>query len=118
MSQKPKVAILTAGGLAPCLSSAVGGLIERYSELAPEVEIIGYLGGYKGLLLGQSVPVTAEVRANAKVLHKHGGSPIKNSRVKLTNVADCIKRHHPRAQQFEGDGFVAHGIVIRRCLRG
>jgi len=92
MSQKPKVAILTAGGLAPCLSSAVGGLIERYSELAPELEIIGYLGGYKGLLLGQSVPVTAEVRANAKVLHKHGGSPIKNSRVKLTNIADCIKR--------------------------
>ena len=91
-SQKPKVGILTAGGLAPCLSSAVGGLIERYTELAPEVEIIGYLGGYKGLLLGQSVPVTAEVRANAKVLHKHGGSPIKNSRVKLTNVADCIKR--------------------------
>lgn len=30
---KPKVAILTAGGLAPCLSSAVGGLIERYNEL-------------------------------------------------------------------------------------
>ena len=69
-----------------------GGLIERYSELAPEVEIIGYLGGYKGLLLGQSVNVTPEVRANAQVLHKHGGSPIKNSRVKLTNVADCVKR--------------------------
>src|SRR6187399_2534646 len=92
VSQKPKVAILTAGGLAPCLSSAVGGLIERYTELAPEIEIIGYLGGYKGLLLGKSVPVTAEVRANAQVLHKHGGSPIQNSRVKLTNVADCVKR--------------------------
>ena len=26
------VAMLTAGGLAPCLSSAVGGLIERYSD--------------------------------------------------------------------------------------
>jgi pyrophosphate--fructose-6-phosphate 1-phosphotransferase len=90
--EKTKVAILTAGGLAPCLSSAVGGLIERYSELAPEVEIVGYLGGYKGLLQGVSVPVTAEVRANAPVLHKHGGSPIKNSRVKLTNVKDCLKR--------------------------
>jgi len=29
------VAMLTAGGLAPCLSSAVGGLIERYTEIAP-----------------------------------------------------------------------------------
>jgi len=89
---KQKVAILTAGGLAPCLSSAVGGLIERYTELAPEVDIIGYLGGYKGLLQGRSVVVTPEVRAQAHVLHKHGGSPIQNSRVKLTNVADCIKR--------------------------
>jgi pyrophosphate--fructose-6-phosphate 1-phosphotransferase len=87
-----KVALLTAGGLAPCLSSAVGGLIERYSELAPEVELIGYLGGYKGLLLGQSVSVTPDVRARAAVLHKHGGSPIGNSRVKLTNIKDCIKR--------------------------
>jgi pyrophosphate--fructose-6-phosphate 1-phosphotransferase len=31
-----KIAMLTAGGLAPCLSSAVGGLIERYSELQPD----------------------------------------------------------------------------------
>jgi len=87
-----KVALLTAGGLAPCLSSAVGGLIERYSEIAPEVEIIGYLGGYKGLLLGESLPVTPEVRAQAPILHRHGGSPIGNSRVKLTNQADCEKR--------------------------
>jgi pyrophosphate--fructose-6-phosphate 1-phosphotransferase len=90
--KKQKVAILTAGGLAPCLSSAVGSLIQRYSELAPELEIIGYLGGYKGLLLGSSVAVTPEVRAGAGVLHKHGGSPIGNSRVKLTNVKDCLKR--------------------------
>ena len=88
----PKVAMLTAGGLAPCLSSAVGGLIERYSEIAPEVELIGYRGGYKGLLLGDSIPVTPEVRAQAHLLHRHGGSPLGNSRVKLTNVADCVKR--------------------------
>jgi len=90
--KKHKVALLTAGGLAPCLSSAVGGLIERYSELAPEVELIGYLGGYKGLLKGESLKVTEEVRKNAPVLHRHGGSPIGNSRVKLTNQADCEKR--------------------------
>lgn len=90
--KKHKVALLTAGGLAPCLSSAVGGLIERYTEIAPEVEIVGYLGGYKGLLKGESLKVTAEVRENAAVLHRHGGSPIGNSRVKLTNQADCEKR--------------------------
>ncbi len=87
-----KVALLTAGGLAPCLSSAVGGLIERYTELYPDIEIICYRGGYKGLLQGDSIQVTEEIRASAGTLHDHGGSPIGNSRVKLTNVKDCIKR--------------------------
>ncbi|NEC93054.1 6-phosphofructokinase, partial [Streptomyces sp. SID12501] len=77
---------------APCLSSAVGGLIERYTEIAPDVEIIAYQHGYHGLLLGESVTITPEVRAKAGVLHRFGGSPIGNSRVKLTNAADCVKR--------------------------
>ena len=86
------VAMLTAGGLAPCLSSAVGGLIERYTEVASDVRIIAYLNGYAGLLTGRSVEVTDEVRARAGLLHAFGGSPIGNSRVKLTNVDDCVKR--------------------------
>ena len=86
------VAMLTAGGLAPCLSSAVGGLIEQYSEVAPDIRIIAYLNGYAGLLTGKSVEVTSEVRANAHRLHAFGGTPIGNSRVKLTNVEDCVRR--------------------------
>ncbi|TDD98820.1 pyrophosphate--fructose-6-phosphate 1-phosphotransferase [Jiangella asiatica] len=115
-----KVAMLTAGGLAPCLSSAVGGLIERYTEIAPEVEIIGYLDGYAGLLTGRSVTVTPELRSTASRLHRFGGSPIGNSRVKLTNVADCVKRGlvqegqdplHVAAQQLTRDGVdVLHTI--------
>lgn len=84
--------MLTAGGLAPCLSSAVGGLIQRYTEVAPDVRIIAYLNGYAGLLTGKSVEVTAEVRAAAGRLHAFGGSPIGNSRVRLSNVEDCVKR--------------------------
>jgi len=87
-----KVAMLTAGGLAPCLSSAVGGLIERYTDAAPEVELIGYTDGYAGLLAGRSVHVTPEVRERAHLLHRFGGSPLGNSRVKLTNVDDLVKR--------------------------
>ena len=89
---KHRIAMLTAGGLAPCLSSAVGGLIERYTALAPDAGMIGYLSGYKGLLQGKSIPVTPEVRRHAAILHQHGGTPLGNSRVKLTNVADCVKR--------------------------
>ena len=90
---KPKkVGILTAGGLAPCLSSAIGGLIERYTEIDPSIEIICYINGYKGLLLGDSIKVDAKMREQAHLLHLYGGSPIGNSRVKLTNVKDCVKR--------------------------
>ena len=87
-----KVAILTAGGFAPCLSSAIGGLIERYTEVAPEVEIIAYRHGYQGLLKGDFLVVDDTVRANAALLHKFGGSPVGNSRVKLTNAKDLVKR--------------------------
>ncbi|HEY9411721.1 MAG TPA: pyrophosphate--fructose-6-phosphate 1-phosphotransferase [Jiangellaceae bacterium] len=115
-----KVAMLTAGGLAPCLSSAVGGLIERYTEIAPEIELIGYLDGYAGLLTGRSLTITPEIRAGAHRLHRFGGSPIGNSRVKLTNVADCVKRGlvaegqdplHVAAEQLARDGVdVLHTI--------
>jgi pyrophosphate--fructose-6-phosphate 1-phosphotransferase len=89
---KHKIAMLTAGGLAPCLSSAIAELIGRYTEIAPEAEMVGYLNGYAGLLQGTSLAVSPEIRARVNILHAHGGSPIGNSRVMLTNVADCVKR--------------------------
>src|SRR3982751_1023441 len=108
-----RVALLTAGGLAPCLSSAVGGLIERYTEIAPDVEIICYRSGYAGLLTGDYPPPPPESREKPGLLHRFGGSPIGNSRVKLTNVADCVKRGlvregqdplHVAAEQLTKDG--------------
>jgi len=115
-----RVALLTAGGFAPCLSSAVGGLIERYTEIAPEIEIIAYQHGYHGLLTGTKIVVDDEARAKAGLLHRFGGSPIGNSRVKLTNAADCVKRGlvaegqnplHVAAEQLKADGVdVLHTI--------
>ena len=115
-----RVALLTAGGFAPCLSSAVGGLIERYTEISPEVEIIAYQHGYWGLLQGKYVEVTDTVRAKAGLLHQFGGSPIGNSRVKLTNYEDCFKRGlvsegqdplEAAAEQLKADGVdVLHTI--------
>jgi pyrophosphate--fructose-6-phosphate 1-phosphotransferase len=117
-----RVALLTAGGLAPCLSSAVGGLIERYSEVAPDVEIIAYLNGYHGLLSGRHLDVTPEVRAKAGLLHKFGGSPIGNSRVKLTNTADLIKRgliaDGQNALQVAAERLVADGVDVLHTIGG
>lgn len=117
-----KVALLTAGGLAPCLSSAVGGLIQRYTEVAPDVEIIAYRGGYQGLLLGEKMEVTPAVREKAHLLHLFGGSPIVNSRVKLTNVADCVKRglvqEGQDPQQVAADQLVADGVDVLHTIGG
>ena len=87
-----KIAFLTAGGIAPCLSSSIGALIESYNNLAPEAEMIGYLNGYRGLLQGKSLRFSDEVKTDYPILYNFGGSPIGNSRVKLTNTDDCVKR--------------------------
>ncbi len=117
-----KVGILTAGGLAPCLSSAIGGLIQRYTEIAPDVEIICYKNGYWGLLKGLSYKVSPEIRENAGVLHLYGGSPIGNSRVKLTNVADCLKRGLVKEgqdpQQVAADQLVKDGVDVLHTIGG
>jgi len=87
-----KIAFLTAGGIAPCLSSSIGALIEKYNEIAPDAKLIGYLNGYRGLLLGNSIEFPDSAKTNFATLYDFGGSPIGNSRVKLTNVDDCVKR--------------------------
>ena len=120
--QVKKVGILTAGGLAPCLSSAIGFLIDEYTRTAPDVEIIGYINGYMGLLKGESIPVTPEVRRHALYLTEHGGSPLGNSRVKLTNVEDCVKRGLVKEgevpQRVAADQLVKDGVDVLHTIGG
>ena len=87
-----KIAFLTAGGLAPCLSASIGSLINNYNQLVPDAKLLGYLNGYKGLLLGRSINIPNAVKEKAEILYSFGGSPIGNSRVKLTNTEDCVKQ--------------------------
>ncbi len=117
-----KVALLTAGGFAPCLSSAVGGLIQRYTEVAPDIEIIAYRHGYQGLLKGDYLTVTPEVREKAHLFHLFGGSPIGNSRVKLTNAKDLVKRGLVQEGvdplKVAADRLVADGVSILHTIGG
>lgn len=117
-----RVALLTAGGLAPCLSAAVGALIERYSEVAPGVEIIAYRNGYRGLLLGDFIVITPEIRSQAHLLQAFGGSPIGNSRVKLTNIQDCVTRGLVQPgqdpQQVAAEQLVADGVDVLHTIGG
>ncbi|QDG91148.1 pyrophosphate--fructose-6-phosphate 1-phosphotransferase [Rhizobium sp. NIBRBAC000502774] len=119
---KQKVAMLTAGGLAPCLSSAVGGLIERYSDVAPDIDIVAYRSGYQGVLLGDRIEINKDMREKAHLLHRYGGSPIGNSRVKLTNAADCAKRglvkEGENPLRVAAERLAADGITILHTIGG
>jgi len=91
------VGMLTSGGLAPCLASSVAHLIHFWSEAKKagkisDLSIRLYRDGYKGLLIGDSFEVSEDLWESCSALHDCGGSPIGNSRVKLTNVKDCIER--------------------------
>lgn len=91
------VGMLTSGGLAPCLASSVSHLIHFWNEAKKEGKISDltirlYIDGYKGLLTGDSFVVPEDVLDNVNVLHDVGGSPLGNSRVKLTNIKDCVAR--------------------------
>ncbi|MDP7127498.1 MAG: 6-phosphofructokinase, partial [Candidatus Marinimicrobia bacterium] len=108
-----KTAFLTAGGLAPCLSASIGALIKQYYVKEPDADLIGYLNGYRGLLLGHSISFPDNAHSHADTLMKYGGSPIGNSRVKLTNVENCVKNGYIKdgenpvevaANQLKSDG--------------
>ena len=87
-----KVAFLTSGGIAPCLSSSIGRLMYNYSRINKNVEFIGYLNGYKGLLTDKKIILPNNLGDQINVLYSFGGTFLGNSRVKLTNKEDCIKK--------------------------
>ena len=117
-----KIAFLTAGGIAPCLSSSIGYLIERYNQIAPNAELMGYLNGYQGLLTGNSVIIPEKVKVEHNILHDFGGSPIGNSRVKLTNIEDCVKKGYvdegSDPLQVAADQLVSDGVNILHTIGG
>ncbi len=86
-----RVGFLTAGGIAPCLSASIGHLIKNYSKKDKSIEMLGYLYGYKGLLLGNSMNISKDIINSHEILYDFGGTPLGNSRVKLSNIEDCIK---------------------------
>ena len=117
-----KIALLTSGGIAPCLSASVGRLAENYLENYPEAEIIGYLNGYKGLLLGNSIKFTKKIKTKISNFYSFGGSPLGNSRVKLTNIQDCINKNYINRGEdplkIAADQLVKDGVTILHTIGG
>ena len=117
-----KIAFLTSGGIAPCLSATIGRLTENYLSKYPKAEIIGYLNGYKGLLLGNSILFPKSLLGNTDKFYQFGGSPIGNSRVKLTNIDDCKKRGYVKKGEnpleVAANQLMKDGITILHTIGG
>lgn len=82
------VAMMTSGGLAPCLSSSIAQLAKYWVEAFRNGEITGltircYIDGYAGVLTGHSIVIPEADWDRLVHLNDLGGSPIGNSRVKV-----------------------------------
>ena len=82
------VAMMTSGGLAPCLSCSISRLAHYWIQALKDGKIGGltlrmYKDGYKGVLLGDSFIVPEGDWESMEALDFIGGSPIGNSRVKV-----------------------------------
>jgi pyrophosphate--fructose-6-phosphate 1-phosphotransferase len=99
-------------------------LIEKYAARFTEedgLKIVCYLHGFRGLLTGESVTVSPKKTATKKLLNE-GGSPLGNSRVKLSNVEDCVKRKLVKEGEVPSEvaaqQLVADGITILHVIGG
>jgi pyrophosphate--fructose-6-phosphate 1-phosphotransferase len=86
--QDVHVAMMTSGGLAPCLSASIASLTKFWIKAYRDGEINGltlrmYKDGYKGVLTGDSFIVPESDWDRLVHLEDLGGSPIGNSRVKV-----------------------------------
>ncbi len=86
------IAFLTSGGIAPCLSSCIVRLMFQYKKKFDNVNFVGYLNGYKGLLTNNKIFLKLPDINKCDGIYEFGGSLIGNSRVKLTNINDCIDK--------------------------
>ena len=107
------VAMMTSGGLAPCLSSSISLLSKYWIEAYRAGTISGltlrfYNAGYKGVLIGDSFVVPESDWNTLECLNFLGGSPIGNSRVKV--------RFPPRSLTFQLCIFIFGVSFVVFCL--
>ncbi len=116
------VAMMTSGGLAPCLSSSVAYLVEFWGAALKAGTISGltirmYFDGYKGVLTGDSQVLSPDKYDDCVCLHDLGGSPIGNSRVKVS-LGGRGEEWRAREMDEQEEGHIAHRTtsIVLSCI--
>jgi len=86
--QMLRIGILTSGGDCQALNAAMRGVVKGLNHIDKEVEIIGFLNGYKGLIYGQYEQLTSNDFSGILTV---GGTILGTSRqpFKLMRVPDA-----------------------------
>ena len=82
-----RIGLLTSGGDCQALNAAMRGVVKGLSENADELEVYGFLNGYKGLIYGNYKLLTS---ADFSGILTKGGTILGSSRqpFKLMRVPD------------------------------
>ena len=111
-----KVAVLTSGGDAPGMNSAIYGIFTEC--LKQNISVIGFIGGYEGLIDNDFIEITNQV-LEGKI--NNGGSLLKSSRsprfLKDSNFKKAVKNLKDNKIDalivIGGDGTIRGAIKLR-----
>lgn len=112
-----KIAVLTSGGDAPGMNSAIRAVV--FSAAQFDMEVVGVLRGYDGLIDWETIPLTLE---DVRNINNQGGTMLFTSRSERflqpeyrSQAADNLRRHHVDAVvAIGGDGTLRGAVQFQR----
>lgn len=100
-----KIAVITSGGDAPGMNAAIRAAVR--TAIYRNLEIVGIVGGYAGLLQGQFQQM--QLRSVANIIQR-GGTILKTGR--------CLEFHKPEFRKIAAEKLQQEGIEALVCIGG
>ncbi|MDE5966879.1 MAG: 6-phosphofructokinase [Lachnospiraceae bacterium] len=112
-----KIAVLTSGGDAPGMNSAIRAVV--FSAAQFDMEVVGVLRGYDGLIDWETISLTLE---DVRNINNQGGTMLFTSRSERflqpeyrSQAADNLRKHHVDAVvAIGGDGTLRGAVQFQR----
>jgi 6-phosphofructokinase 1 len=100
-----KIAVYTSGGDAPGMNAAIRAAVRV--AINSQLEVVGIIGGYTGMLEGQVIPLTLRDMAN---IIQRGGTILKTGR--------CPEFHKPENRKKAAEFLKSENIEALICIGG
>lgn len=100
-----KIAVMTSGGDAPGMNAAIRASVRM--AINKQLEVIGVMGGYSGILQGNFQPLN--LRSVANIIQR-GGTVLKTAR--------CLEFLKPEYRKIAADKLNEQGIEALICIGG